>query len=431
MTITTLSAPAADLLRTYEARTPASRAAMARAARVMPGGNTRTTTFHPPYPPVFARGRGAILTDLDGHDYIDLFHNGLSLVHGHAHPALVDEGRRVLDHGTAWSGASDAQIAFAELLADRIGGDRQVRFANTGSEAGMLAVKLARVETGRPLILKFRYAYHGSYPDLEAGLYGEGEQAGRAILAEFNDMASVEAAFAAHGPRIAAVMIEPVLFTGRVIPPAPDFLPGVERLARVHGALTLLDDCLMFRLSPSGSIGRLGLDPDIVVLGKFIGGGTPVGAILGREPLMRRLDPTRPGAMFHGGSFNGNVLGTTLGRRAVEMLDAPAIARLDATADRIVARLAAHAARIGLDMRATGLGSVAGVSFPFDPARHEDDPSALGASALFHLAALVEGVSMGPGGLLATSTVIDEALADEAGERLCRALDRMAATVEG
>ena len=418
------------VLARYLERTLRSREAMVRAARVMPGGNTRTTTFHPPYPQVFASGAGATLTDADGNRQIDLFQNGLSLIHGHAHPALVALAGEVMAGGSAWSGASERQIAYAAYLLERLGVDGTVRFANTGSEAGMLAVKLVRARTGRPLILKFRHAYHGSYPDLEAGLYGAGDVEGRAVIAEFDDIASVEAALVRHEGRIAAVMIEPVLFTGRVSAPEEGFLAEVERLARAVGAMTILDDCLMLRLAPGGSTERFGLAPDLIVLGKFAGGGTPLGAVIGRGDTLGSLDPTRPGALFHGGSFNGNVLGCALGHAALEMLDAPAIAALDAAAETIERMVSVHAQAHSMDVSITRAGSVCGIAFPGDIVRHEDDPAAMGLSAIFHLAAANEGVLLGPGGLIGTSTALDPEMARTAAAALCRAFDTLAPLIQ-
>src|SRR3954453_4090253 len=293
----------------YVDRTPRSAALMGRARQVMPAGSTRTFGYFDPYPLVFERGEGIHLWDVDGHRYIDFTYNGLSLIHGHAFPPILDAVRIALGRGTAWPGSSIDQIEFAETLAARLPHAEQVRFANTGTEATMLGVKLARHATGRPLVIKFRGAYHGSYDDLEAGLYGIDELEGRTLLGNFGDLDSFERAFADHSGEIAAVIIEPILFTFKVIPPPAGFLPDLFALAREHGVLTVLDDCLMFRLAPGGSAERYGLEPDITCLGKFVGGGLPVGAIASSKELMSVFDPSHPRAVYHGGSFNGNPLG--------------------------------------------------------------------------------------------------------------------------
>ena len=410
------------ILRRYRALTPASRRLMARAARAMPGGNTRTTSYHPPYPVVFESGKGPWLRDADGRRYVDLFYNGLSLIHGHAYGPLCEAAEGVVRHGTAWSGASRAQIGLAEALRKRLPGQPLARFTNSGSEAGMLAVKVARRATGRDLILKFTHAYHGMYPELEAGLYGQGEIAGTTALAQFGDIESCRAAFERHRGRIAAVIYEPLMFTGRVVTPPDGFLTALEKLAESEGALTILDDCLMLRLAKGGSAERFGLKPDLTILGKFIGGGTPRGVLLGREDVMRCLDPREPGAIFHGGSFNGNVLGCALGVVTLADLTSAAIRRMDRQCDWLRSRLAGFARDLGLDITVSGMGSVGGIAFAADQARHEDNPSALGLGGLFHLACLAEGVALGPGGLFALATAVDNEALETADAALGKAL---------
>jgi glutamate-1-semialdehyde 2,1-aminomutase len=414
----------------YRRETPGSAAMMAKAAAVMPGGNTRTTSFHPPYPVVFERGEGAWLWDVDGRRYVDLFCNGLSLIHGNQHGPTREAIEAAMRRGNAWSGASRDQVAYAEALQGRIAAMELLRFTNSGSEAGMLAVKAARQFTGRPYIVKSLGAYHGSYPDLEAGLYGIGDVPGRALVAAFNDLGSYERVMARHGSEVAAIVIEPVLVTGRVVAPEPEFLGALQALARRHGALTILDDCLMLRLAVGGSAQKFALQPDLVVLGKFLGGGTPLGAFGGSRDIMRIFDPLQPGCVFHGGSFNGNPVGCSAGLVTLRLLTAERIGAMDAASRDIRAALERRAAQLGLDVVVTGLGSVSGIAFAADPMRHEDDPSALGLAPLFHLACASEGVVIGPGGIIAVSTAHDSAAVDHAIRGLGAALERVAALVE-
>ena len=398
---------------------------MTRAAAVLPGGNTRTTTFFPPYPTVFRNGSGAWLEDVDGNRYVDVFYNGLSLIHGHAFPPVVKAMSHMLGGGTAWAGGNEAQFDFAALLVQRIRPGDLVRFTNTGSEAGMLAVSLARHVTGKPLILKFDRAYHGSYPDLEAGLYGRGGLPGRTLVVAFNDLDALEACLAQHHEQIAAIIFEPIMYTGRVIMPEPGYLQAMETLGRRYGVLLILDDCLMFRLAEGGSCAYFGLTPDIVVLGKFIGGGTPVGAVLGRRDILGVLDPEQPGCLFHGGSFNGNTLGMAAGHATLTHLTAASIEAMDMAAAALRQTIVAKASALGLAVTVTGIGSIAGIAFDDDPARHEDNPAAMGLSARFLLAAFNEGLAIGPGGLLALATVVgpeEQAFVTTAMERALEAV---------
>ena len=410
----------------YRRETPGSAALMSEAAAAMPGGNTRTTSFHPPYPVVIDHADGAWLWDVDGRRYLDLFCNGLSLIHGNNYAPARDAIQTAMQRGTAWSGASREQIALAGMLRDRIDAIELVRFTNSGSEAGMLAVKAARHVTGRPYIVKSVGAYHGSYPDLEAGLYGQGDVAGRALVAPFNDLAAYEQVMARHGTQVAAIVIEPVLVTGRVVAPKPGFLVAVESLARRYGALTILDDCLMLRLAVGGSAEKFALQPDLVVLGKFLGGGTALGAFGGSRDIMKIFDPTLKGCVFHGGSFNGNLVGCSAGIVTLRELTAPRIAAMDGASATIREALARRAQELGLDVNISGLGSVSGIAFAGDTLRHEDDPSALGLAPLFHLACLSEGILIGPGGILSVSTAHDAAAISHGIAGLSAALEKVA-----
>jgi glutamate-1-semialdehyde 2,1-aminomutase len=414
----------------YIEATPGSAALTRRAAQSMPGGNTRTTNFHAPYPIVIERADGPWVWDVDGRRYVDLFCNGLSLIHGNNYGPARDAILDALPRGTAWAGASRAQIAYAEFLCDRIPALERVRFTNSGSEAGMLAVKAARRLTGRPYIVKSYGAYHGSYPDLEAGLYGQGDMEGRALVASFNDLASYERVMDRHGKDVAAIVIEPVLITGRVVAPLGDFLTDLEKLAKRHGALTILDDCLMLRLAVGGSAEKFSLQPDMVVLGKFIGGGTPLGAFGGSRELMSMFDPSRAGSVFHGGSFNGNPIGCSAGLVTLRDLSAPRIAAMDGAGLLVRQALTSHAAELGLDIVVSGMGSVAGIAFPADPLRHEDDPSALGLAPLFHLACLHQGIFMGPGGIISLSTAHDAEAVSAAVTGLRAALGEIAELID-
>lgn len=422
--MSTLAAPSGIEDR-YVARTPRSGALMTRARQVMPAGSTRTFGYFEPYPPVFERGEGVHLLDVDGHRYIDFTYNGLSLIHGHAFPPVLEALRTAMPRGTAWPGASIDQIAFAECLCNRLPHAERVRFTNTGTEATMLAVKLARHATGRELVLKFRGAYHGSYDDLEAGLYGIGALQGRTLLGDFGDLRSVEQALVAHKGEVAAVVIEPILFTFHVIPPPDGFLAGLIELARDMDVLTILDDCLMFRLAPGGSAERYGVRPDITCLGKFVGGGLPVGAVATSTELMSAFDPRNPQAIYHGGSFNGNPLGCRAGLVTMEHLTAERISRMDAQADRLRSALAEASARTGVPLEISGEGSILGVHV-----LGRDGKTDHARGRRFHLAAVNRGVYFGHDGEFALATAFTDDDLDKAIELLELALADLASELD-
>lgn len=409
----------------YRARTKGSASEMGRASRCMPSGITRSLSWFAPYPVVFESGSGAELIDVDGNRYIDFMLNGLSLIHGHAYPPVMEALRAAMGRGTAWPGASDAQIEFAELVCGRVAEGSQMRFTNTGTEATMLAVKLARAVTGKPVVVKAVGGYHGSFDDLEAGLHGRGELPGRAALAEFGDLASFEAALERNAGQVAAVIIEPVMYTDPVIAPPKGFLPALERLTRDAGALFILDDCLMFRLAEGGSAELFGLKPDLTALGKWIGGGLPTGAIVGSADLMAAFDPHGPSPLYHGGSFNGNLLSCVAGRIAVTHLTASVIDEMNVKAARMQSALEAGAAAAGLPIVIRGEGAALGIYVV--SAGGEIDWQ---LTKLMHLAGTTHGVYVGTGGELALSTVITDEQVDRASDALSRAFVDVAQEIE-
>jgi glutamate-1-semialdehyde 2,1-aminomutase len=373
------------------------------------------------------RGEGPFLWDMDGNRYVDLVYNGLSLIHGHAYPPVIKAIQDWLPRGWAWLSTSVPQIEFAELLCARIKAFERVLFTNSGTESGMLAVKLARHFTGRPLILKAVAGYHGTYSDLEAGLHGQGEIPGHTVLADFNNLESFEQAFAKYGNQIAAVVLEPVMYTGVVTPPIGNFLRDVQEAGRRVGALFVLDDCLMFRLAYGGAAEKFGLEPDLIFLGKFIGGGTPVGAVGGRAEIIDLAKPFHPKGIYHGGSFNGNVLGCVAGRITIENLTASKISKMDELAARLKAALEVRAVKLGLPLTVPIDGSVMAVYFSREKLRPGPEVPNPDLSESFHLACLNNGVHMGPGGVIAMSTAIDDAVMAEVISAMEDALDRLAA----
>jgi len=407
----------------YLARTERSAALMERASSSMPSGITRTLAWFAPYPVVFERGSGASVFDVDGNHYLDMFSNGLSLMHGHAYGPIEEALREALSRGTAWPGASDAQVEFAELLCARIPGAEQVRFTNTGTEATMLAVKLARYVSGRPVVIKAWDAYHGSYDDLEVGLQGQDEDPGRVALATFGEIDSYAAALQRNSGKVAAIIVEPVQYTGVVTPPPDGFLNELRELARRARVLYVLDDCLMSRLAEGGSTERFGVAaPDITCLGKWVGGGLPVGAITASRELMAPFDLVDGGSLYHGGSFNGNLLGSVAGQIAVRDLTAVEIARIDAHAERLRSGLEQSARELGVPIRTQGVGSAFGL-YVLDRPDGEIDWK---ATHLLHLAAVNHGVYFGTGGEFGICTAFGDEEIEEASAGLQSALADLA-----
>jgi glutamate-1-semialdehyde 2,1-aminomutase len=415
----------------YRERTGRSRELMARAQAPMPGGSTRSLGHYPPYPVVMQRGEGPYLRDIDDNKYVDLVYNGLSLIHGHAYPPVSDALTSVLRRGSAWPGASLEQIDFAEQLCDRLVHVQQVAFTNSGTEAAMLAVKVARRATGRPLILKAWHGYHGSYDDLEVGLQGRGPEAGRVALARFGDLSSFKAQLDEHADQIAAVIVEPIIFTGVVDVPPDGFLKRLEEETKRAGALFILDDCLMLRLAVGGSAEKYGLEPDLTVLGKFIGGGLPMGVVGGRADALRVLDHSDPDHVYHGGSFNGNLLSCTAGAVSLRDLTAQRIALMDANALRLRSAIEEIASSHGLPLTTSGDGSAFGFYLSSELPESADEEHEL--VTMLHLACLNHGINVGKdhGQMFAAmATQLSDSLIEQVIDSFHAAFDDVAAWQE-
>jgi glutamate-1-semialdehyde 2,1-aminomutase len=332
----------------YPDSVPVSRELFARARKVMPGGNTRTTVYIDPFPIYAARGEGCRVWDVDGHAYYDCINNFTAMIHGYAQPEAVAAVASQLPLGTAFGAPTVSEIELAELLVDRIPSVEQIRFSNSGTEAVMMAIKAARAFTGRPKIVKIEGAYHGSYDFAEVSLdsspanwgdmpastpYAKGTPQGvldDVIAVPFNDAEVLEAVFAAGGADIAAVLIDPMPNRAGLIPARREYLEALIETAHAAGSLVIFDEVISFRLGYSGAQGLWDVSPDLTALGKIIGGGFPVGAVAGRAEIMAVFDPTRgKPALPHGGTFTANPVTMRAGLAAMLALTPPAFDHLD------------------------------------------------------------------------------------------------------
>lgn len=412
-----------QLEATYRARTPRSAQRQERAEAVMPGGDTRTTTYHPPYPLTMAAGEGAYLIDVDGNRYVDLIGNYTSLVHGNAYPPIVDAARRQLERGTAWPARNDAQMDLAELLAQRVPAVQQVRFCNSGTEATMLCAYVARAVTGRRKVLMARYGYHGSLEEFEVGTLGHGGH--ETLLARYGDAADFARVLAERGSEIACVILEPVMGSGGLQSPPAGALAAIAASTRAAGALFVLDEVITLRLALGGCQQLEAVVPDLCAMGKIIGGGFPVGAVGGRADLLAVTDPRRL-RLLHSGTFNGNPVSAAAGVVSLQELTAERIAAMDRQAQRLADVLQTEAAGLGLSFCLRQVGSLLQCFFTEDAPEANLVRTDANLATAFHLAALNEGIFMAGRGLMALSTVMDDALIDEVAQRLTAALHAVA-----
>jgi len=410
----------------YLERTATSAENYARATVLMPGGTSRQASYWAPYPLTIKRGEGAYFWDVDGHQYLDLINNYTAMVHGHAYPPIVAATRKQIGDGTGWAAANEPQNRLAALIIDRVPSIEQVRFTNSGSEAGALAFTIARIITGRTKLLMARYGYHGSLLEFEIGSFGR--EGPLTHLASYNDVADFAAVLDEHGNDIAAVFLEPVLGASGVIAGDTQFLHGAKAAAHKAGALFVLDEVLTLRFAVGGCQDGIGLQPDLTMLGKIIGGGFPVGAVGGKKDLLRIFDPDDM-KVFHTGTFNANPVTMVAGEVSLRELTAERIQRMDNLRESLQSGLANVAKKHGLPLSTNHYGSCLNLYFSESVPESSivrDDEDAMDK---FHLACINHGLFIAPRGMIALSTIIGEEHVAEAIERADAAMRDVAAEI--
>ena len=325
-------------LRASARATAASERLFAAAQRVLPGGvNSPVRAFRSVggTPRFIARGEGAWLEDADGNRYVDLVLSWGPLILGHAHPEVVAAVVDAAGRGTTYGAPTELEVRLAERVVALFPSLEMVRFVSSGTEAAMSAVRLARAATGRRVIVKFDGCYHG-HADALLAAAGSGvatlglpdspgvppATVADTLIAPFNDLAAVEAIFAARGADIAAVLVEPVAGNMGVVPPVPGFLEGLRALTRQAGALLVFDEVMTgWRVHPVGAQVLYGIRPDLTILGKVVGGGLPAAAYGGSRALMEQIAPAGP--VYQAGTLSGNPLAMAAGLATLDVLARP------------------------------------------------------------------------------------------------------------
>ena len=355
----------------YVDRRPVGARMHDEACEVMPGGNTRTVLHHAPFPMRAARGWANRIVDVDGWEYVDMLGEYTAGLYGHSNDAIRDAVRRALDDGLSLAAHNTYEARLARLLVDRFPALELVRFTNSGTEANLMAVSLARVATGRPAIAVAAGGYHGGL--LYFGGGGSPVNAPyETVLLDYNDIEGSRDALRANADRLAAVLVEPVMGSAGCIPGDPAYLEMLAGEARAAGALLVFDEVMTSRLGPHGAGAAYGITPDLMTLGKYLGGGLTFGAFGGRRELMELFDPSRPGALPHAGTFNNNILTMAAGIAGLEeVLGDSALAALNARGDRLRAALQAVASPYG--WCSSGKGSMVGLHPVPGPVRSPRD----------------------------------------------------------
>jgi len=359
--------PLVDSERNYE-----------RARKVLPGGTTRVTVKRTPVPIYIERGEGAYLVDVDGNRYLDLVGNYTALIHGHAFAPVMDALRAQLEGGTCFANPTPWEIELAELLTARVPAVDKVRFANSGTEAVLFAVKAARAFTGRPKIAKLEGAYHGAYdwaevseastPDNWGGLdpastpFYSGMP--KSVLAEtivlpINDTEASAALIERHATGLACILIDIMPSRAGLMALSPDYLEMLSELTRQHGIVLISDEVLNFRHGYQGISAHFSLQPDIITFGKIIGGGLPIGAIGGSEDVMAVFDSSAgPPLVPHGGTFAANPLSMVAGLASMQHLTPDRFDQLNSLGERARSGLEEIGRRRRLPISVCGGGSV-------------------------------------------------------------------------
>ncbi|MEI9425946.1 aminotransferase class III-fold pyridoxal phosphate-dependent enzyme [Mesorhizobium sp. Cs1299R1N1] len=382
-----------ELEARYSSTNPTSRAQLSSASRVLPGGNTRAVLYYDPFPLFIESAVDARVTDVDGHSYIDFTNDMTAGFYGHSNPVILAAIRSALDNGISFGGPHQHEMALAEAICSRFMSIDRVRFCNSGTEANLLAMGLARAATGRPLVLAFRGAYHGSlasYSNTDAPLNVDIPQM---RFARFNDEQDVRRVLEKDGAQIAAIIVEPMMGSGGGILADRAFLAALRAMADECGTLLIFDEVVTARLFPGGLQDLVQVRADLTTLGKSLGGGLTFGAFGGRAQLMDRLDPSRPGAILHGGTFNNNVLTMIAGHIGLtEVATVEALQAVNSRGDKLRHKLLEVAKERRTALSIGGHGSILSLHFqpiaPQNPAEITTTPK---QRKLIHFDMLLRG----------------------------------------
>ncbi|APH74735.1 aspartate aminotransferase family protein [Aquibium oceanicum] len=424
-----LPAVLADAVEAYSAANPESQALHERASQVMPGGNTRTVLYYTPFPLTMVSGSGCRLEDADGHTYVDFLGEFTAGLYGHSDPLIAEAIAKAVANGVNLGSHGPQEAAFAEAIKDRFPSMELLRFTNSGTEANMLALALAKHATGRGKVMVFEGAYHGgtlTFPASEVPVNVPHEY----VFSRFNEIEATRQAIRETGSDLACVIVEPMMGSGGCIPGDPAFLQMLREETEAAGALLVFDEVMTSRLSPGGLQSELGIRPDLTTLGKYIGGGMSFGAFGGRAEVMSNFDPSKTGSLPHAGTFNNNVLTMAAGLAGLtKRLTPAAVHDLNARGDSLRRRINAVLAGAGAGIIVTGIGSLMNIH----PMRTEPKRPADLAGAdqrmrdLIFFDLLEDGFYTARRGLLALSLPIGDAECDALVAAVARRAPRWAA----
>jgi len=407
----------------YVSKTAKSRQLHERAKQVLPAGVSYFIRYFEPYPFYINWAKGSKIRDVDGNVYVDFWMGHYTHILGHSPPNVVKAVKEQIEHGTHYGVCHELEVTLAEQIVKMVPSARMVRFSNSGTEAAMYATRVARTFTGKSKIVKFEGGWHGGYDVLHTAVkppFDMPETSGLpkgvledTIAAPFNDLYETEKRIRAH--EVAAVIVEPVLGSGGCIPAEKEFLKGLRELCDRKGALLIFDEIITgFRLAPGGGQQYYGVVPDVTILGKILGGGFPIGAIVGRRDVMERMSPLlfeRPHVSFQGGTFTANPVTLSAGLEMLKALeDGSIISQLNNEGEKVQRELMDLFEKGVMDARVNRAGSLFYVHFTKEEVKDVNAAARADKKKLleYHLALIENGVFFLPGKTGAVSSAHSE-----------------------
>lgn len=411
----------------YADARPNSRRLHTEACKYMPGGDTRTATFFLPFPNFIKYGDGAYMYDEDGFKLLDFQNNYTSLIHGHAHPETVEAVREQIAKGSAYTAPFEKQIELSAILTQRFPSVDMIRYTNSGTEANMHALRIARAYTGKAKIIKTEGGYHGTTDVFEASVDPNIKKAGTldqikvipesrgvsenalkdVLVVPFNDIERTRKMIEEHHRETACIIIEPIMGSAGQITPDLEYLKFLREITEQYHIVLIFDEVVTGRLSLGGAQKFYGVTPDLTTMGKIIGGGTPVGAFGGKQEIMQMYDP-REKKMYHSGTFNGNAVTMAAGLATMKAYNQEAVNYVNGLGTLFKEGVLKIYDKLGLNMKISGVGSIYNILFTDKEVKNYRDVASAHEelNKVLYMSLLTKGVFDAERGMFCMSTAM-------------------------
>ncbi len=411
----------------YADARPNSRRLHTEACKYMPGGDTRTATFFLPFPNFIKYGDGAYMYDEDGFKLLDFQNNYTSLIHGHAHPETVEAVREQIAKGSAYTAPFEKQIELSAILTQRFPSVDMIRYTNSGTEANMHALRIARAYTGKAKIIKTEGGYHGTTDVFEASVDPNIKKAGTldqikvipesrgvsenalkdVLVVPFNDIERTRKMIEEHHRETACIIIEPIMGSAGQITPDLEYLKFLREITEQYHIVLIFDEVVTGRLSLGGAQKFYGVTPDLTTMGKIIGGGTPVGAFGGKQEIMQLYDP-REKKMYHSGTFNGNAVTMAAGLATMKAYNQEAVDYVNGLGTLFKEGVLKIYDKLGLNMKISGAGSIYNILFTDKEVKNYRDVASAHEelNKVLYMSLLTKGVFDAERGMFCMSTAM-------------------------